>query len=149
MKGVRRRIPKRILRRAKKNLFLFQKPNVEKILSENKNLEVLYRLKERVRGAYKLIHYQAAEKRLNRIIEDMASYRRWPALKRWQRSLEMWKGEILNHFLSRSFDGKVEGYNVVIKLLKRIIFGIRDTEPYAKNTMLELIPIKLLPRFLT
>jgi len=27
----------------------------------------------------------------------------------------------------------VEGYNVVIKLLKRISFGIRDSELYAKK----------------
>jgi len=27
----------------------------------------------------------------------------------------------------------VEGYNVVIKLLKRISFGIRDTKLYAKK----------------
>ena len=149
MKGVRRRIPKRILMKAEERLHLFQKAKVKKILSENENLEVFYRFKERVRGVYKSIDYQEAEERLNTIIEDMASYRRWPALKRWQRSLEAWKDEILNHFISRSSNGKVEGYNVVIKLLKRISFGIRDTELYAKKIMLGLVPIKLLPQFLT
>ena len=135
--------------KGEERLFLSQKTKVERILSENENLEVFYRFKERIRGVYKSIDCQEAEERLNRIIEEMASYRRWPALKRWQRSLETWKGEILNHFISRSSNGKVEGYNVVIKLLKRISFGIRDTELYAKKMMLGLVPIKLLPQFLT
>lgn len=147
--GVRRRIPKRILMKAEERLHLFQRTKVEKILNENENLEVFYRFKERIRGVYKSINYREAEERLNRIIEDMASYRRWPALKRWQKSLEAWRDEILNHFISRSSNGKVEGYNVVIKLLKRISFGIRDTELYAKKIMLGLVPIKLLPQFLT
>ncbi|GAH50783.1 unnamed protein product [marine sediment metagenome] len=38
-----------------------------------------------------------------------------------------------NHFISHSSNGKVEGYNVVIKLLKRLSFGIRDAELYAKK----------------
>ncbi|MBC7189369.1 transposase, partial [Candidatus Aerophobetes bacterium] len=33
----------------------------------------------------------------------------WKELKRWQRSLERWKEEILNHFISKSTSGKVEG----------------------------------------
>ncbi|TKJ46776.1 hypothetical protein CEE34_07170 [Candidatus Aerophobetes bacterium Ae_b3a] len=38
-----------------------------------------------------------------------------------------------NHFISHSSNGKVEGYNVAIKLLKRVSFGIRDAELYAKK----------------
>jgi len=48
--------------------------------------------------------------------------------------------EILNHFIPKSSSGKVEGYNVVVKLLKRINFSIRDTELYAKKIMLGAFP---------
>ena len=64
MKGVRRRIPKRILMKAEERLFLFQKARLEKILSENENLAVFYRFKERIRGVYKSINFQEAEERL-------------------------------------------------------------------------------------
>jgi len=66
----------------------------------------------------------------------MRSYKRWPALRKWQISLERWHDEILNHFISKSSNGKVEGYNVVVKLLKRISFGMRDTELYTKKIIL-------------
>ena len=45
--------------------------------------------------------------------------------------------EILNHFIPKSSSGKVEGYNVVIKLLKRISSGMRNTELYTKKIILE------------
>jgi len=71
----------------------------------------------------------------------MKTYKRWPALRRWQRSLERWKEEILkNHFISKSSNGKVEGRNVVVKLLKRISFGMRDPDLYAKKIMLGWYP---------
>ena len=56
-------------------------------------------------------------------------------IKKMARSLERWKEEILNYFISKSSNGKVEGYNVVVKLLKRISFGMRNTELYAKKIM--------------
>ena len=84
--------------------------------------------------------YKEAEKILESIIEEMRSYKRWPALRRWQKSLERWHDEILNHFISKSSNGKVEGYNVVVKLLKRISFGMRNTELYAKKIMLGSSP---------
>jgi len=43
----------------------------------------------------------------------------------------------------------VEGRNVVVKLLKRISFGMRDPELYAKKIMLRLVPMKFSPQVLT
>jgi len=54
--------------------------------------------------------------------------------------LERRKEEILNYFISKSSNGRVEGYNVVIKLLKRISSGMRNTELYAKKIILGLSP---------
>jgi len=59
------------------------------------------------------------------------------SLRKWRESLERWHNEIINHFISKSSNGKVEGYNGVIKLLKRISFGIRNSELYAKK----IIPV--------
>jgi len=79
----------------------------------------------------------------------MRAYRRWPALRRWQRSLERWKEKMLNYFISKSSNGQVEGHNVVVKLLKRISFGMRDPDLYAKKIMLGLVPMKFSPQVLT
>ncbi|RLE09228.1 ISL3 family transposase, partial [Candidatus Aerophobetes bacterium] len=104
---------------------------------------------ERIRSLYKATTYTEAERILEGIIEEMRSYKMWPALRRWQGSLERWKEEILNHFISKSSNDKVEGYNVVVKLLKRISFGMRNTELYAKKIMLGLVPMKFSPQVLT
>ena len=63
----------------------------------------------------------------------------------WRRS---W-GEILAHFSSGTGTTKVEGYNNKVKMLKRISYGFRDTDIYAKKMLLGLLPINLLPHFLT
>ena len=82
-------------------------------------------------------------------MEEMRAYRRWPALRRWQRSLERWKEKMLNYFISKSSNGQVEGHNVVVKLLKRISFGMRDPDLYAKKIMLGACPMKFSPQVLT
>jgi len=48
---------------------------------------------------YRQQDYQQAQEKLTSIIEDMRSYKSWPALRRWQRSLEGWEDEILNHIV--------------------------------------------------
>jgi len=108
----------------------------EEILSQHDNIRVFYHFKEKVRSLYKAKNYQEAQKILESILEEMKTYKMWPALRKWQISLEKWKEEILNHFISKSSNGKVEGRNVVVKLLKRVSFGMRDTELYAKKIML-------------
>ncbi|HHF99065.1 MAG TPA: hypothetical protein ENL39_06245 [Candidatus Aerophobetes bacterium] len=91
--------------------------------------------------------YKEAEKILESIIEEMRSYKRWPALRRWQKSLERWHDEILNHFISKSSNGKVEGYNVMVKLLKRISFGMRNPKAYYKeNYYVGAFPMRFSPQ---
>jgi len=149
LEGRRIRIPKRLLMMGQEKLRGRKKQKVDEILSQHDNIRVFYHFKERIRSLYKATTYTEAERILEGIIEEMRSYKMWPALRRWQRSLERWKEEILNHFISKSSNGKVEGYNVVVKLLKRISFGMRNTELYAKKIMLGLVPMKFSPQILT
>lgn len=46
-------------------------------------------------------------------------------------TLERWKSEILNYFISKTTNGFVEGLNNKIKLLKRIGFGFTNFEHFA------------------
>ena len=82
-------------------------------------------------------------------MEEMRAYRRWPALRRWQRSLERRKEEMLNYFISKSSNEKVKAHNVVVKLLKEVSFGMRAPDLYAKKIMLGLVPMKFSPQVLT
>ena len=149
LNNTRRRIPKRCLMMGKEKLRGRKKQKVEEILSQHDNIRVFYHFKEKVRSLYKAKNYKEAEKILESILEEMRSYKMWPALRRWQKSLERWHDEILNYFISKSSNGKVEGYNVVVKLLKRISFGMRNPELYAKKIMLGLVPMRFSPQVLT
>jgi len=82
-------------------------------------------------------------------LEEMRAYRRCPALRRWQSFLERWKEKMLNYLISKSSSGKVEGHNVVVKLLKRISFGMRGPELYVKKIMLGACPMRSSPQVLT
>lgn len=54
------------------------------------------------------------------------------------RNLERQTNEILNHFISRGPNGKVEDPNVVVEVLKGIGLGATDTELRGKKRMLEV-----------
>jgi len=82
-------------------------------------------------------------------LEEMRAYRRWPALRRWQRSLERWKEKMLNYFISKSSNEKVKAHNVVVKLLKEVSFGMRAPDLYAKKIMLGACPMRFSPQILT
>jgi len=149
LEGKRIRIPKRPLMMGREKLRGRKKQKVDEILSQYENIRVFYRFKERIRFLYKAANRSEAERILEGVLEGMRAYKRWPALRRWQRSLERWKEEILNYFISKSSNGQVEGHNVVVKLLKRISFGMRNPDLYAKKIMLGLVPIKFSPQVLT
>ena len=149
LEGKRIRIPKRPLMMGREKLRGRKKQKVDEILSQYENIRVFYHFKERIRFLYKAANRSEAERILEGVLEEMRAYRRWPALRRWQRSLERWKEEILNYFISKSSNGQVEARNVVVKLLKRISFGMRDPDLYAKKIMLGLVPMKFLPQVLT
>ena len=149
LEGKRIRIPKRPLMMGREKLRGRKKQKVDEILSQYENIRVFYRFKERIRFLYKAANRSEAERILEGVLEGMRAYKRWPALRRWQRSLERWKEEILNYFISKSSNGQVEGHNVVVKLLKRISFGMRNPDLYAKKIMLGLVPMKFSPQVLT
>jgi len=98
---------------------------------------------------YKTEDKQKAKDILDGIIKDTERIKRWPHLKKWEGTLKRWHDEILNHFDEGTSTAKVEGYNTGVKLLKRISFGMRNADIYAKKIMLGLLPMELLPHFLT
>ena len=148
LNNTRRRIPKRCLMMGKEKLRGRKKQKVEEILSQHEDIRVFYHFKEKVRSLYKAKNYQEAQKILESILEEMKTYKMWPALRKWQISLEKWKEEILNHFISKSSNGKVEGYNVVIKLLKRISLGMRNPKVYCQENNAGTFPMKFSPQVL-
>ena len=113
LNNTRRRIPKRCLMMGKEKLRGRKKQKVEEILSQHEDIRVFYHFKEKVRSLYKAKNYQEAQKILESILEEMKTYKMWPALRRWQMPLERWHDEILNHFISKSSNGKVEGLSLI------------------------------------
>jgi len=83
LNGKRKKIPKRYLMQGKERLRGRKKQKVKEILSQYENIRVFYHFKEKVRSLYRAKNYQEAEKILEGIIEEMGSYKMWPALKRW------------------------------------------------------------------
>mgnify|MGYP000660353880 CR=1 FL=1 len=141
LEGKRIRVPKRplMMGREGKNLEE-EKREGYGILSQYENIRVFYHFKERRRFLYKAANRSEAERILEGVLEEMRAYRRWPALRRWQRSLERWKEKMLNYFISKSSNEKVKAHNVVVKLLKEVSFGMRDPDLYAKKITLEPAP---------
>ena len=149
LEGKRKKIPKRCLMMGRERLRGRKKQKAQEILSQYENIRVFYHFKERIRSLYRAKNYHKAEKILESILEEMKTYKRWPALRRWQRSLERWKEEILNYFISKSSNEQVEGRNVVVKLLKRISFGMRNPKAYCKENNAGAFPMKFSPQVLT
>ena len=99
LNGRRKKIPKRCLMQGKERLRGRKKQKVKEILSQYEKIRVFYHFKERIRSLYRAKNYKEAEKILESVLEEMRSYKRWPALRRWQKSLERWHDEILNYFI--------------------------------------------------
>ncbi|SHH69204.1 Transposase, partial [Anaerosphaera aminiphila DSM 21120] len=75
-----------------------------------------------------------ARKELEKWIER-AKQSKIPEFKACIKALENWKEEILHYFESRFTNGRTEGFNNKIKVIKRVSYGYRNFETFKKRIL--------------
>ena len=89
----------------------------------------LYEWKERLHSFYRIRGYYRAYTAYKKLVDDMSASL-LPEIRTLRRTLLYWKEEILNYFLCRLTNARLEGFNCKAKLLKRRAYGYRNPENY-------------------
>lgn len=98
--------------------FLWKHPELYELCEWKMRLHAFYRIKG----------YHRAALAMRKMIDEMA-YSELKEIKILRRTLMKWKEEILNYFLTRLINGRVEGFNNKAKLSKKDgLHGYRKLE---------------------
>jgi transposase len=140
-----KKIPRYILTKNREDLKGQQIHYLAEIIKKYPELEMYYRIKERIRDMYKAKTKEEAEDQIRTIILSLKSSDDG-SLFLWGNTLSRWKLNILNYFDNRSTNGYMEGMHNKMKLIKRISFGFRNKEVFIHKVMLSvLISVLFLP----
>lgn len=124
--GDQRTNPVRMLmNRKRKNLEYWERTKLDNWLKLHPKMNELYSVKEQIGRFYEIRGLQRAEIAFNKILERLSHFTE-PALKTFLRTLTRWKTEILNYFKYRITNARVEGFNNVAKVIKRMSYGFRS-----------------------
>lgn len=117
-----------------KNIESLNEEEKKKLDDVYRSCEVLkkyHQAKEEFRKIFdKVNNRDYARKRINKWIENIHQKNLYHYSK-FIKTLENWKSQILNYFISKTTNGFVEGLNNKIKLLKRIGFGFTNIEHFS------------------
>ena len=113
-----------------------QRLRLDELLEEQPMLASAYYLKETFREIYKLENYGDAVDAFEEWIQ-LAWSSPYPSFHEVAKTLENWKAEILQYFLSRYTNGRTEGTNHKIKNIKRRAYGYRNLERFRLRVFLE------------
>lgn len=139
MRGRKVSIPKRVFLVGKEKLKEGPRQRVEGLLAHYPNLKGFYWAKEELRALYREEDRVAATKRLDNIILNLKAGED-AELVRWGNTLKRWREPILNHFDNGTTNGFTEGCHTKIKMLKRLSYGLRNVEVYARKMLLGFLP---------
>ena len=124
--GDQRTNPVRLLmNRKRKNLEPWERTKLDQWLKVHPKMNELYSIKEQIGRFYEIRGYYRAEIAFNKILERLRHFTE-PALKTFCKTLTRWKQEILNFFKFRVTNARVEGFNNVAKVIKRMSYGFRS-----------------------
>ena len=98
-------------------------------LNKHPELRELYRLKEALHRFYRIRGHGRAKKALTKLTDAMADSQ-LPEVKTLRRTLMRWRKPVLAYFLCRLTNGRVEGFNLKAKLVKRRGYGYRSFRNY-------------------
>lgn len=108
-----------------------ERKKLNEIYSSCSILKKYHQAKEEFRNIFDSVNNRDyARKKINKWIEKIHKDNLY-LYSKFIETLERWKSEILNYFISRTTNGFVEGLNNKIKLLKRIGFGFTNFEHFA------------------
>lgn len=139
MKDRRVSIPKRVFLMGKEKLREEQKQKVDWLLSRYPNLRGFYWAKEALRDLYQQKDKAVAARHLDNIILNLKAGDD-AELIRWGNTLKHWREPILNHFDNGTTNGFTEGCHTKIKMLKRLSYGLRKGDVYARKMLLGFLP---------
>lgn len=102
----------------------YKREALDKWLTDHPNLRQIYEAKEALFKLYRCKGDKWAFKSLKRLLDALA-LSPIPELQTLRKTLMNWKDEILNYFVTRLTNGRTEGFNNMISLVKRRAFGYR------------------------
>lgn len=128
--GDKRKNPvRKLLLRNRSNLRYFERNALDLWLREHPQVKEAYEWKERFHSFYKIKGYKRACHRFEKLILAMR-FSAIPEIKKFCRTLERWKDEILNYFLNPITNAVTEGYNRIASLVKNRAFGYKNEKNY-------------------
>lgn len=120
---------KKLLLCSSKNLRYWERLAIKQYLEKYPEMAELYEWKERIHSFYRMRGYFRAYKAYKKLVDDMSASL-LPEIRTLRRTFLYWKEEILNYFLSRLTNARLEGFNCKASLLKRRAYGYRNPENY-------------------
>ena len=120
---------KRLLLCSSKDLRYWERLAIRQFLEKYPHMAELYEWKERLHSFYRMRGYYRAYKAFKKLVDDM-SVSLLPEVRTLRKTLLKWKEEILNYFLCRLTNARLEGFNNKASLLKRRAYGYKNPENY-------------------
>lgn len=120
---------RRLLLRNGKTLDPFERFALNQWLEKHPQLREVYRWKERLHGFYRIRGRKRAAKALT-VMTDAMSKSNLKEIRTLRRTLMRWRNEILAYFGTGLTNGRTEGFNCKIKLVKRRAYGYRSFRNY-------------------
>ena len=139
MRGRRISIPKRIFLVGREKLREEGKHKVDSLLARYPDLRGFYWAKEALRELYQQEDRAVAARHLDNVILNLKAGDD-AELVRWGNTLKHWREPMLNHFDNGTTNGFTEGCPTKIKMLKRLSYGLRKVDVYAKKMLLGFLP---------
>lgn len=119
-----------VRRNIQKDLDEEGKSRLDDIYKKCNILKKYHQAKEEFRMIFdKINNREYARKKINEWIEKIHKENLF-LYSKFIKTLQKWKTQILNYFLSKTTNGFVEGLNNKIKLIKRIGFGFTNIEHF-------------------
>jgi transposase len=120
---------KYLLLKNKENLKDDEKPHLKELLKLNQNISTVYILKDDLKKIWRYTYTKWAEKALDRWCQIARESELVPVMK-FVEKLERHRYGILNHCRYPIHNGKLEGVNNTLKVIKRDAYGFLDTRYY-------------------
>jgi transposase len=111
-------------------------PRLNELLETHDNLAYGYFLKELFRDFYKSTDYEVADHLLSEWLQ-LAWSSPFSSFHEVAKTIENWKDQILQYFITPFTNGRTEGTNHKIKNIKRRAYGYRNLDRFRTRVFLE------------
>ncbi len=120
---------KKLLQRNRHRLQFFEKQDVDRFLKLHPELDEVYRMKERLHELYRCKGLHRATINFENLIQRAQNSTIYE-LNQLAKTLQKWKTEILNYFITGYTNAMTEGFNRVASLVKNLGFGYKNADNY-------------------